>query len=129
MNMLFTPTTISIRELVIAEEYVIQNDLVYFSLVHPKTDNVYVCAVVAANYKQSWTIWNNSSDPQNDVDVPYDSLEVDSNIRPIVEDCDEVDVVLGQTIELSEDQIQLLNAMLSEHFETEKRREFKGMTA
>lgn len=131
MNMPFTLPAhkSSISELVIADEYAIKNDLVYFSLVHPKTSNVFINAVVAAKSKQVWTIWNTTSDPQNDIDVDFDSLEVDSNSRPIVEDCDEVDLTQNQSFRLNENQIQLLNAMIFEHFEEEKVNELKGVKA
>lgn len=114
------------ENLVIANEFLIQGNTVYFSLVHPAASDISVNAAVEANDKKEWTILNNTSDPQNDVEKNFYTLAVDENSRPIVEDFDSVLAVQNMPFRLIETQIDRLNLLLKEHFEEEFLKGFAG---
>ena len=129
MNMLsnYAPEASTFQTLVVADEFVIQGSKVYFSLIVPNYSACYVSAVVEANQTSSSLAWNTTSDPQNDVDVDYDLLEVATWHRPIVEDFDEILAVQGLQFALTHSQVYALNEMLKAHFEEEKVNELKGV--
>ncbi|WP_010117441.1 hypothetical protein [Acinetobacter sp. P8-3-8] len=129
MNMLsnYAPEAPTFQTLVVADEFVIQGSKVYFSLIVPNYSACYVSAVVEANQTSSSLAWNTTSDPQNDVDVNYDLLEVATWHRPIVEDFDEILAVQGLRFALTDSQVYTLNEMLKAHFEEEKVNELKGV--
>lgn len=131
MNMLsnYAPEATTFQTLIVADEFVIQGSKVYFSLIVPNHSACYVSAVVEANQTTSSLAWNNTSDPQNDVDVDYDLLEVATWHRPIVEDFDEILAVQGLQFALTDSQVYALNEMLKAHFEEEKVNELKGVAA
>ena len=131
MNMLsnYAPEAPTFQTLVVADEFVIQGSKVYFSLIVPNYSACYVSAVVEANQTSSSLAWNTTSDPQNDVDVNYDLLEVATWHRPIVEDFDEILAVQGLRFALTDSQVYTLNEMLKAHFEEEKVNELKGVKA
>ena len=131
MNMLsnYAPEAPTFQHLVVADEFVIQGSKVYFSLIVPNYSACYVSAVVEANQTSSSLAWNTTSDPQNDVDVNYDLLEVATWHRPIVEDFDEILAVQGLRFALTDSQVYTLNEMLKAHFEEEKVNELKGVKA
>ena len=129
MNMLSTcaPEAATFQGLVVAKEFHIQGNAVHFSLIVDKHPQVYVIAVVEANDATDSTAWNTTSDPQNDVDVDYDKLEIAAYNVAIVEDFDEVLATQGQPFLLTQSQAQSLNDMLNEHFEELKINELKGV--
>lgn len=129
MNMLsnYAPEASTFQTLVVADEFVIQGSQVYFSLIVPNHSGCYVSAVVEANQTSSSLAWNTTSDPQNDVDMDYDLLEVATWHRPIVEDFDEILAVQGLRFALTDSQVYALNEMLKAHFEEEKVNELKGV--
>ena len=129
MNMLsnYAPEAPTFQNLVVADEFVIQDSKVYFSLIVPNYSACYVSAVVEANQTTSSLAWNNTSDPQNEVDVDYDKLEIAAYNVAIVEDFDEVLATQGQPFLLTQSQAQSLNDMLNEHFEELKINELKGV--
>ena len=129
MNMLsnYAPEAPTFQTLVVADEFVIQGSKVYFSLIVPNYSACYVSAVVEANQTTSSLAWNNTSDPQNDVDVDYDLLEVAIWHRPVVEGFDEVIAMHGLQFALTNSQVYTLNEMLKAHFEEEKVNELKGV--
>lgn len=131
MNMLsnYAPEAPTFQNLVVADEFVVQDSKVYFSLIVPNYSACYVSAVVEANQTTSSLAWNNTSDPQNDVDVDYDLLEVATWHRPIVEDYDDIFAAQGLQFALTNSQVYALNEMLKAHFEEEKVDELKGMVA
>ena len=131
MNMLsnYAPEASTFQTLVVADEFVIQGSKVYFSLIVPNYSACYVSAVVEANQTTSSLAWNNTSDPQNDVDVEYDLLEVAIWHRPVVEGFDEVIAMQGLQFALTNSQVYALNEMLKAHFEEEKVNELKGVKA
>ena len=131
MNMLsnYAPEASTFQTLVVADEFVIQGSKVYFSLIVPNYSACYVSAVVEANQTSSSLAWNTTSDPQNDVDVDYDLLEVATWHRPIVEDFDEVIAMQGLQFALTHSQVYALNEMLKAHFQEEKVNELKGVKA
>lgn len=109
-------------ELSIGSDFVIQGTRVYFDLVQTAYGKVTssISAVVEANEAQGCTFWNNTSDPQNDVDVDYNNLEVTTYNIARVEDFDNVLAVVGQPFFLTSDQAQKLNEYLNEHFVEQK---------
>lgn len=131
MNMLsnYAPEAPTFQTLVVADEFVIQDSKVYFSLIVPNHSGCYVSAVVEANQATNSLAWNNTSDPQNDVDVDYDLLEVAIWHRPVVEGFDEVIAMHGLQFALTNSQVYALNEMLKAHFEEEKVNELKGAKA
>lgn len=114
------------ENLVVANGFLIQGNTVYFSLVHPAASDISVNAVVEANDKKEWTILNNTSDPQNDVEKDFYTLAVDENSRPIIESFDSVLAVQNMPFRLIETQIDRLNLLLKEHFEEEFLKGFTG---
>lgn len=131
MNMLsnYAPEASTFQTLVVADEFVIQGSKVYFSLIVPNYSACYVSAVVEANQTTSSLAWNTTNDPQNDVDVDYDLLEVATWHLPVVEDFDEILAVQGLRFALTDSQVYSLNEMLKAHFEEEKVNELKGVKA
>ena len=129
MNMLsnYAPEAPTFQTLVVADEFAIQDSKVYFSLIVPNYSACYVSAVVEANQTSNSLAWNTTSDPQNDVDMDYDLLEVATWHRPIVEDFDEILAVQGLRFALTDSQVYALNEMLKAHFEEEKVNELKGV--
>ena len=129
MNMLSTyaPEAATFQGLVVANEFYIQGNTVHFSLIVADHPQVYVAAVVEANDATGSTVWNTTSDPQNEVDVDYDKLEIAPYNVAIVDDFDEVLATQGQPFLLTQSQAQSLNDMLNEHFEELKINELKGV--
>ena len=129
MNMLSTyaPEAATFQGLVVAKEFYIQGNAVHFSLIVADHPQVYVTAVVEANDATDSTAWNTTSDPQNEVDVDYNKLEVTACNMEIVDDFDEVLAAKGQPFLLTQSQVQSLNEMLNEHFEELKINELKGV--
>lgn len=118
-------------ELSIGKDFVVQGTQVYFDLikeVHGKTI-AYISAVIEANESTGWTVWNNTSDPQNDMDVQFDLLEVTTQNIAQVEDFDEVMAIQGQPFFLTEKQSEELNTLLKEFFDEEKIKQIKQMAA
>lgn len=131
MNMLsnYAPEAPTFQNLVVADKPDIKGSTVHFSLIVPNYSTCYVSAVVEANQTTSSLAWNNSSDPQNDVDVDYDLLEVATWHRPIVEDYDDIFAAHGLQFALTNSQVYALNEMLKAYFEEEKVNELKGVAA
>lgn len=131
MNMFSTyaPEAATFQGLVVASEFYIQGNAVHFSLIVDKHPQVYMAAVVEANDATGSTVWNTTSDPQNEVDVDYDKLEIAPYNVAIVDDFDEVLATQGQPFLLTQSQAQSLNDMLNEHFEELKINELKGVAA
>lgn len=127
MNMLSTyaPEAPVFQNLIIADKPDVKGSKVYFSLIVPNYSACYVSAVVEANQTTSSLAWNNTSDPQNDVDVDYDLLEVATWHRPVVEDYDDIFAAHGLQFALTNSQVYALNEMLKAHFEEEKVNELK----
>ena len=129
MNMLsnYAPEAPTFQNLVVADKPDIKGSTVHFSLIVPNYSACYVSAVVEANQTTSSLAWNNTSDPQNEVDVDYDKLEIAAYNVAIVEDFDDVLATQGQPFLLTQSQAQSLNDMLNEHFEELKINELKGV--
>ena len=88
-----------------------------------------ISAVIEANEASDSTVWNTTNDPQNDVEIDFNKLEVEKFNIARIEDFDSVLAVLGQPFFLTEIQINKLNEYLREFFEEEKLNEIKGMVA
>lgn len=131
MNMLsnYAPEAPTFQNLVVADKPDIKGSTVHFSLIVPNYSTCYVSAVVEANQTTSSLAWNNTSDPQNDVDVDYNLLEVATWHRPVVEDYDDIFAVQGLQFALTNSQVYTLNEMLKAHFEQQKVNELKGVAA
>ncbi|OTG65810.1 hypothetical protein [Acinetobacter silvestris] len=112
-------------ELSISDDFVIQGTRVYFDLVQKAYSKVTssISAVIEANEAIDSLVWNSTNDPQNDVDVDYDKLEVAKYNIAKVWDFDDVLAQIGQPFFLTKDQVESLNEILKAHFEEEKIKE------
>lgn len=113
-------------DLSIGEYFVIQGTKVYFDLVQTAYGKVTssISAVIEANEATGSSFWNNTSDPQNDVEFDFDKLEVARYNIARIEDFDDVLAQVGQPFFLTKEQVESLNEMLKTHFEEEKIKEF-----
>lgn len=132
MNMFHKPEVFaaSFPELALADEFIIQENMVYFTL-EVKGDGypVYVSGVIEASEKQDNHEYNASSDPQNAVDIDFDYLEIDTQSLALVEDFSEYEVSNGMKFKLTEAQAQKLNEWLKELAWENKVKELKGCVA
>ncbi|WP_288378658.1 hypothetical protein [uncultured Acinetobacter sp.] len=132
MNMFHKPEVFaaSFPELALADEFVTQGNLVYFTL-EVKGDGypVYVSGVIEASEKQDSFEYNETIDPQNAVDINFDYLEVDTQTLALVEDFSEYEVSNGMKFKLTEAQVQKLNEWLKEHAVEQKINQLKGCLA
>lgn len=112
-------------ELSIGEDFVIQGTRVYFDLVQTAYGKVTssISAVIEANEVTDSSFWNNTNDPQNDVEFDFDKLEVARYNIARIEDFDDVLAQVGQPFFLTKKQVESLNEMLKAHFEEEKIKE------
>lgn len=132
MNMFHKPEVFaaSFPELALADEFVTQGNMVYFTL-EVKGDGypVYVSAVIEASEKQDSFEYNATIDPQNAVDINFDYLEVDTQTLALVEDFSEYEVNNGMKFKLTEAQAQKLNDWLKGHAIEQKINQLKGCLA
>lgn len=132
MNMFHKPEVFaaSFPELALADEFVTQGNMVYFTL-EVKGDGcpVYVSGVIEASEKQDSFEYNATIDPQNAVDINFDYLEVDMQTLALVEDFSEYEVSNGMKFKLTEAQAQKLNEWLKEHVIEQKINQLKGCLA
>lgn len=132
MNTYYKPEVFaaSFPELALADEFLTQENMVYFTL-EIKGDGypVYVSGVIEASEKEDCFEYNASSDPQNAVDIDFDYLEVDTQSLALVEDFSEYEVSNGMKFKLTEAQAQKLNEWLKEHAIDQKLKELKGCAA
>lgn len=132
MNTYYKPEVFaaSFPELALADEFVTQGNMVYFTL-EVKGDGypVYVSGVIEASEKQDSFEYNATIDPQNAVDINFDYLEVDTQTLALVEDFSEYEVSNGMKFKLTEAQVQKLNEWLKEHAIEQKINQLKGCTA
>ncbi|MEB4800726.1 hypothetical protein QR556_07085 [Acinetobacter soli] len=132
MNMFHKPEVFaaSFPELALADEFVTQGNLVYFTL-EVKGDGypVYVTGVIEASEKQDSFEYNATIDPQNAIYISFDYLEVDTQTLALVEDFSEYEVSNGMKFKLTEAQAQKLNEWLKEHAIEQKTNQLKGCLA
>lgn len=116
MNMFHKPEVFaaSFPELALADEFITQENMVYFSLTAGTNWPIYVSGVIEASEKQDCYEYNTSPDPQNAVDIDFDYLEVDTQSLALVEDYSEYEVSNGMKFKLIEAQAQKLNEWLKE---------------
>lgn len=130
MNTFYKPEVFaaSFPELALADEFLTQENMVYFTL-EIKGDGypVYVSGVIEASEKEDCFEYNATMNPQNAVDINFDYLEVDTQSLALVEDFSEYEVSNGMKFKLTEAQAQKLNEWLKEHFEELKINELKGV--
>ena len=129
MNMFHKPEVFaaSFPELALADEFVTQGNMVYFTL-EVKGDGypVYVSGVIEASEKQDSFEYNATIDPQNAVDINFDYLEVDTQTLALVEDFSEYEVSNGMKFKLTPKQAEKLNEWLKAYGEESKREELEG---
>ena len=94
----------------------IEADGVEFEMYCRVNPKIYITATVNCFNTNSHTIFGDD-DPQNDVDVDFDSLEVHHDSRPIVIDFDNVCSAHGLQFELTDKQIQNLNGQIQDLLE------------
>lgn len=102
-----------------AESIEVEADMVRFTLQYGCIE---IDCEMLANELSDSTWFNNTNDPQNDVEVPYTRLEVDDR-TPVTVIRTDADLVDGQKIKLTEQQVEKLNQQLEwiciEKFEME----------
>lgn len=117
MNTFYKPEVFaaSFPELALADEFLTQENMVYFTL-EIKGDGypVYVSGVIEASEKEDCFEYNATMNPQNAVDINFDYLEVDTQSLALVEDFSEYEVSNGMKFKLTEAQAQRLNEWLKE---------------
>lgn len=94
----------------------IEADGVAFTLYCRVNQKIYINANVEGRHVKSHTIFGDD-DPQNDISVDFDSLEVNHDSRPIVIDFDNVCSAHGLQFELTHKQIQNLNGQIQDLLE------------
>ena len=103
----------------VAESIEVEADMVRFTLQYGA---VGIDCEAQADELTDSTCVNKTNDPQNDVDVDYTKLEIDQN-TPISVLRHDVNLVDGQKIKLTEQQVEKLNQQLEwiciEKFEME----------
>ena len=132
MNTYYKPEVFaaSFPELALADEFLTQENMVYFTL-EIKGDGypVYVSGVIEASEKEDCFEYNATMNPQNAVDINFDYLEVDTQSLALVEDFSEYEVSNGMKFKLTEAQAQKLNEWLKEHAIEQKTNQLKGCLA
>ncbi|MDI3236754.1 hypothetical protein [Acinetobacter ursingii] len=131
MNMFHKPERFaaSFPELAVANEFYIQNNLVYFTLTAQTNWPIFVAGVIEASEKEDTFEYAVSLDVQENIDVSYDYLEVDTQCVAVVDNFSEYEVSNGMKFKLTEAQAQKLNEWLKEHAIDQKLKELKGCAA
>ncbi|MBR7681749.1 hypothetical protein [Acinetobacter nosocomialis] len=101
------------------------NDEIYFSLICPGKEHIYVVGKCSGIEKESSFEWDEGN-PQYAKDVNFTMLQVTEFSRPHVEDFDYVDAIEGMPFALTSTQIQKLNEYLEELAKEEKIKELRG---
>lgn len=96
----------------------INGDIVTFTIANSGS---FITAEVQAAQVKAYTYFGNN-DPQNEIEVSFESLEIEQYCRPVVIDFDQVCCVAGLQFELTSYQVLRLNEEIKEHLE-EKFRE------
>ena len=94
----------------------IEADGVEFTLYCRVNPKIYITATVNCFNTKSHTIFGDD-DPQNDISVDFDSLEVNHDSRPIVIDFDNVCSAHGLQFELTHKQMHVLNGQIQDLLE------------
>lgn len=94
----------------------IEADGVEFTLYCRVNPKIYITATVNCFNTKSHTIFGDD-DPENDISVDFDSLEVHEDSRPIVIDFDNVCSAHGLQLQLTDKQIQNLNGQIQDLLE------------
>ncbi|ESK41046.1 hypothetical protein P256_00031 [Acinetobacter nectaris CIP 110549] len=103
-----------------AEEIQVDGNKVYFSLVKPNTPDDFIALVIEAKDSSSFVAWNKTNDPQNETDVDFDSLVVDTHTPARVEQVVDCYAVEGMSIGLTDKQEKVINDFLESYFEERK---------
>lgn len=111
------------QDFIIYDEFEIKGNEVFFSLVFPKHDHIYVAAQVSGTEKTDKTVWNFTQDPQNEIDVDFDLIQVEENTVCFVHGFDCVHAIEGMPFHLTQSQTIQLNELLKSHFEELKHKE------
>ena len=94
----------------------IEGESIEFTLYCRVNPKIYINATVEGRQVKSHTIFGDD-DPQNDVDVDFDSLEVHEDSRPIVIDFDNVCSAHGLQLQLTDKQMHVLNGQIQDLLE------------
>lgn len=129
-NSFFSETSLAVfQDMVVFEEIGIEGNKVYFSLVKPKNEDDYIALVIEAKPTTDYIVYNKSNDPQNDMEVDFDSLAVDTHTPAMVEEVVDCYAIVGMPIGLTESQQDAINTFLKEHFEAEREQELSNYWA
>ena len=94
----------------------IEADGVEFTLYCRVNPKIYINATVEGRQVKSYTVFCDEN-PENDVDVDFDSLEVHHDSRPIVIDFDNVCSAHGLQFQLTDKQMHVLNGQIQDLLE------------
>ena len=94
----------------------IEGESIEFTLYCRVNPKIYITATVNGFNTNSYTIFSDGN-PENDISVDFDSLEVNHDSRPIVIDFDNVCSAHGLQFELTHKQIQNLNGQIQDLLE------------
>lgn len=100
-------------------------DEIYFSLICPSKEHIYVVGKCSGIEKESSFEWDEGN-PQYAQDVAFTMLQVTEFSRPHVEEYEFVDAIDGQPFALTSTQIQAINEELEELAREEKITELRG---
>lgn len=100
------------------------NNEIYFSLICPGKEHIYVTGKCSGIEKESSFEWDEGN-PQYAQDVTFIMLQVNEFSRPHVDDFDYVDAIEGMPFALTSTQILKLNEYLEELAKEEKITELK----
>ncbi|HCT6227319.1 TPA: hypothetical protein OT266_003726 [Acinetobacter baumannii] len=101
------------------------NAEIYFSLICPNKEHIYVVGKCSGIEKESSFEWDEGN-PQYAEDIAFTMLQVTEFSRPHVEDFEFVDAIDGQPFALTSTQILKLNEYLEELAREEKINELRG---
>lgn len=94
----------------------IEGESIEFTLYCRVNPKIYINATVEGHQVKSYTVFGDEN-PENDVDVNFDSLEVHEDSRPIVIDFDNVFAAQGLQLQLTDKQMHILNSQIQDLLE------------
>lgn len=81
------------------------------------TNGSVLCSIIADQDTGSYWVNHHGNNPEYDIEVEFDSLAVTAKHRPTVEEFEAVFACHGLQIQLTDEQIQMLNDDLKEYCE------------
>lgn len=109
----------------------VEDGMAVIILNHPNVNDIWLSASVKCKEIQDYCVFCSTSDgdPQNEYAVPFDSLKVTEESRPIVTEFDGICSMDGLIIQLTDEQIYKLNKELGEFFSDKFIKEIENQEA